>query len=97
MMASMKAEEETLFCPVSATLSPFAHRLYRGVPDVDARQGNDPLPILWSHARGAFDGSGQEDSLPEMPDDRRDHGGDGNAAAGNYDSASGGSQSRSAA
>jgi hypothetical protein len=91
MMASMKAEEETFFCPDSAALSPFAHRLYHGVPHVDARQGDDPLPLLWSQVRGAFDGGRQEDSLPEMSDNCCDHGGDGNAAAGKYDSASGGS------
>ena len=80
MTASTKILEETFFVPDSTALSRFVHHLYRGVPDVDARQGNDPLPILWSKTVGAFDGSGQEDSLPEVSDGGRYHRGDGQSA-----------------
>ena len=47
-----------------------------------ARASADALSILRREASGAFDGSGQEDSLPEVSDDRRDYGGHGDSATG---------------
>jgi hypothetical protein len=91
MVASTKILEETFFFPDSTALSLFVHRMYPGVPDVDARQGADPLPILWRKAGGTINGSGQEDSLPQMSDGGRDHGRHDDSAAGQHDFASGGS------
>ena len=44
MVASTKRLEETCCWPDSATLSTFVHRLYHGVPDVDARQADGTCP-----------------------------------------------------
>jgi hypothetical protein len=82
MVASTKILEEPFFCPDSTALSRFVHRMYPGVPDVDARQGADPLPLLWRKAGGTINGSGQEDSVPEMSDGGRNHSRDGDAITG---------------